>query len=125
MSDDQITQLQLDKEIDDIVRRAERHASRRICRLHLALTLSLAAVLLSGAALYFGGMVRVKPTRKAIAGFMSDPADLKIKGNRNSLIYHLPGCPNYDNIIPGNVRMFKTEADAQAARYRRARNCEE
>ena len=49
--------------------------------------------------------------------------DLKIKGNKNSKIYHLPHCPNYDDIAPKNVVWFKTHEEAQAAGYRMARNC--
>ena len=49
--------------------------------------------------------------------------DLKIKGNRKSKIYHLPGCPNYDQIAPRNVVWFKTHQEAQNAGYRMARNC--
>ena len=47
----------------------------------------------------------------------------RIKGNRNSMIYHLPGCPNYNQIAPRNIVWFSTEAEARAAGYRRAGNC--
>jgi methylphosphotriester-DNA--protein-cysteine methyltransferase len=49
--------------------------------------------------------------------------DLKIKGNKNSRIYHLPGCASYNAISPKNIVWFKTEAEATAAGYRKARNC--
>lgn len=49
--------------------------------------------------------------------------DLQIKGNRNSGIYHLPGCMSYNSISPRNVVWFKTEEEAEAAGYRKARNC--
>lgn len=49
--------------------------------------------------------------------------DAQIKGNKNSMIYHLPGCASYNQISPRNVVWFRTEAEARAAGYRKARNC--
>jgi len=49
--------------------------------------------------------------------------DLKIKGNKQSRIYHLPRCPNYEDIAERNIVWFKTHEDAKARRYRMARNC--
>ncbi len=49
--------------------------------------------------------------------------DLKIRGNRNSRIYHLKGCPNYDDIAERNIVDFKTHEEAKASGYRMARNC--
>jgi endonuclease YncB( thermonuclease family) len=46
-----------------------------------------------------------------------------IIGNRNSKIYHLPNCPDYSKVSERNRVSFKTEAEAQAAGYRKARNC--
>src|SRR5262245_21415337 len=46
-----------------------------------------------------------------------------IIGNRNSKIYHLPNCPDFSKVSERNRVPFKTEAEAQAAGYRRARNC--
>ena len=46
-----------------------------------------------------------------------------IFGNRNSKIYHLPNCPDYSKVSERNRVPFKTEAEAQAAGYRKARNC--
>lgn len=47
-----------------------------------------------------------------------------IRGNRNSKIYHLPrDCPSYSKIAPHNIVIFNSEAEAQAAGYRKARNC--
>ena len=59
------------------------------------------------------------PARRAVAA----PTSLGcvIKGNRNrrgQWIYHLPGMPYYDQTRPGEI--FCTEAEAQAAGYRRA-----
>ena len=52
-----------------------------------------------------------------------DAEDLRIKGNRNSKIYHLPGCASYSRIADRNIVWFKTSAEAEAQGYRIARNC--
>jgi endonuclease YncB( thermonuclease family) len=46
-----------------------------------------------------------------------------IIGNRNSKIYHFPNCPDYSKVSERTRLPFKTEAEAQAAGYRKARNC--
>ena len=46
-----------------------------------------------------------------------------IIGNRNSKIYHLPNCTDYSKVSERNRVPFKSEAEAQAAGYRKARNC--
>jgi endonuclease YncB( thermonuclease family) len=46
-----------------------------------------------------------------------------VRGNANSMVYHLPHCPSYDKVSPRNIRGFASEADARAAGYRRAKNC--
>jgi micrococcal nuclease len=48
---------------------------------------------------------------------------LPVLGNRKSLIYHRPDCPNYGEIAPRNRVPFKTAAEAVAAGYRLAKNC--
>lgn len=53
----------------------------------------------------------------------TETIDLKIKGNNQSRIYHLPGCPNYEDIAERNIVWFKTHEDAKARKYRMARNC--
>lgn len=51
-------------------------------------------------------------------------SDASIYGNTNSKIYHLPvGCPSYDRVSERNRQIFNTEAEAQAAGYRKAGNC--
>jgi endonuclease YncB( thermonuclease family) len=47
----------------------------------------------------------------------------QVIGNRNSKIYHLPNCPDYNKVSERNRAPFKTESEAQAAGYRKARNC--
>lgn len=44
-------------------------------------------------------------------------------GNRNSRIYHLPNCPGFNAMAPHNRVVFATGAAAEAAGYRKARNC--
>lgn len=46
----------------------------------------------------------------------------KIIGNKNSKIYHIPGGGSYGKISEENRVYFATEADAQKAGYRKARN---
>lgn len=45
----------------------------------------------------------------------------KIKGNKNSKIYHLPGTKHYNSMKESNVIYFETEKDAQDAGYRKAK----
>lgn len=47
----------------------------------------------------------------------------QIKGNKKSMIYHLPHCPNYRDISNANVVEFRTENSALEAGYRKAKNC--
>lgn len=44
----------------------------------------------------------------------------RIKGNMNSMIYHLPGQRDYNKIKPIHIRYFRTEKEARAAGFRRA-----
>ncbi|WP_244294500.1 MULTISPECIES: endonuclease [Pseudomonas] len=47
-----------------------------------------------------------------------------IIGNKNSHIYHQPqGCPSYTKVSAKNQVPFNSEAEAQAAGYRKAGNC--
>jgi len=46
-----------------------------------------------------------------------------IIGNKNSLIYHTPGCSTYGKVSPQNQTLFQNEAEAEAAGYRKAKNC--
>jgi hypothetical protein len=47
----------------------------------------------------------------------------EIRGNRKSKIYHLPNCPNYQDLSPTHVVAFPSEAQAIQAGYRKAKNC--
>ncbi len=46
-----------------------------------------------------------------------------IRGNRNSGIYHLPECPDYEKISLRNRVSFGTEAEARQNGFRKAGNC--
>ncbi|MEJ6349036.1 hypothetical protein R4Y45_07355 [Holzapfeliella sp. He02] len=45
-----------------------------------------------------------------------------IKGNINSKIYHVPGGKSYNKLSEANTVYFNSEAEAQAAGYKRAKN---
>jgi|SRR5262245_4259315 len=60
---------------------------------------------------------------KAPGGKPTAPATGPVIGNRASKIYHLPNCPDYSKVSERNRVSFKSEAEAEAARYRKARNC--
>jgi hypothetical protein len=47
----------------------------------------------------------------------------QIIGNKNSRIYHRPDCPDYQKVSEKNRVYFKSEAEAEQAEFRRARNC--
>jgi hypothetical protein len=47
----------------------------------------------------------------------------KVLGNKNSKVYHLPNCPGYTGMNPASRITFPTEAEAQQAGYRKAKNC--
>lgn len=54
-------------------------------------------------------------------GYTTDTTQGKIKGNKNSMIYHVPGGASYDKISVNNVVYFDTEQDAINAGYRKAK----
>jgi endonuclease YncB( thermonuclease family) len=52
-----------------------------------------------------------------------DSQNKVIRGNRRSMIYHWPGCPNYDDIAMHNRVLFSSRLEAEQTGYRAARNC--
>lgn len=60
---------------------------------------------------------------QAAAPARPDTRPAPVVGNRRSGIYHLPHCPSYADVSPGNRVPFATSREAEAAGYRRARNC--
>ena len=47
----------------------------------------------------------------------------KVHGNRHSKVYRVPGCKGYAGMRPASVVPFATEAEAQQAGYRKAKDC--
>ena len=47
----------------------------------------------------------------------------RIIGNRNSMIYHLPNCPDYTKVAERNRHYFDSRDEAERAGFRQARNC--
>ena len=47
----------------------------------------------------------------------------EIIGNKNSKIYHKPGCPGYNSVSEKNQVRFKNAEEAEAAGFKRAGNC--
>lgn len=62
-------------------------------------------------------------TNQTVQPSPSEIVDLKIKGNKQSRIYHLPRCPNYNDIAERNIVWFKTREEAEAKKFRMAKNC--
>ena len=51
------------------------------------------------------------------------PNQGQIIGNKNSKIYHVPGCSTYNSVSEKNRVLFNTTDDAEKAGYRRAKTC--
>ena len=50
-------------------------------------------------------------------------SDGAVRGNTRRKIYHLSGCPGFATISAANLITFPSEAEAQQAGYRKAKNC--
>jgi deoxyribonuclease-1 len=50
-------------------------------------------------------------------------SDAKIIGNKNSKVYHLPGCSSYGRVSEKNQIKFESAAEAEEAGYKLAGNC--
>lgn len=71
-----------------------------------------------------GVVAATSQTRPAPVPQPSPALNGAIHGNQRSRVYHLPqGCPSYDQISQSNRVLFKTEAEAVSAGYRKAGNC--
>ena len=46
-----------------------------------------------------------------------------VRGNKRSKVYHLSGCPGFNTMNAENIITFPSEAEAQQAGYRKAKNC--
>ena len=62
-------------------------------------------------------------TRQASTAPPATAADGAVHGNRHSKVYRVPGCKGYATMNPTSVMAFATEAEAQQAGYRRAKDC--
>jgi endonuclease YncB( thermonuclease family)/methylphosphotriester-DNA--protein-cysteine methyltransferase len=56
-------------------------------------------------------------------GKLDGNSSLKTIGNKNSKIFHLPGCSGYDRVSEKNRVYFNSAAEAESAGYRIAKNC--
>jgi deoxyribonuclease-1 len=54
---------------------------------------------------------------------VTDSANGEVHGNKHSKIYHLSSCPGYTGMNPASIVTFPSEAKAQQAGYRKAKNC--
>ena len=65
-----------------------------------------------------------KATRSATKLVPVSPSlELVIIGNKNSKIYHLPGCAGYNSVSEKNQVRFQNAAEAEKAGFRLAGNC--
>lgn len=62
-------------------------------------------------------------TAPAPSAPVSTPSSGQIIGNRNSRIYHAPGCPDYNKVSEKNRVYFNNQTEAERAGFRKARNC--
>jgi hypothetical protein len=71
-------------------------------------------------------LTQIASHETGIAPAVTSPAAASsgnVRGNKHSKIYHLPGCPGFEAMSPANIVAFASEAEAQQAGYRKARNC--
>jgi len=61
-------------------------------------------------------------TSISVTGGQSDSSS-KIIGNKNSKIFHTPGCSSYDSVSEKNRVYFPSAEEAEKAGYRKAKNC--
>jgi endonuclease YncB( thermonuclease family)/methylphosphotriester-DNA--protein-cysteine methyltransferase len=66
---------------------------------------------------------KTTPMPKPSAAAADTAMSAEVVGNKNSKIYHNPGCPGYKSVSEKNRVYFKTAAEAEAAGYTRAKNC--
>ena len=62
-------------------------------------------------------------TRQASTAPPAAETDGAVHGNLRSKVYRVPGCKGYAGMTPASVVPFATEAAAQQAGYRRAKDC--
>ena len=67
--------------------------------------------------------VQADPVLSPPNGHSNGLADGKIIGNKNSKIYHLPGCSSYTKVSEKNQIKFESVEAAEKAGYKLAGNC--
>lgn len=67
--------------------------------------------------------IRLDPMLSSPNGNSNGLSDRRIIGNRNSKVYHLPGCSSYGRVSEKNQIRFDNEAEAEKAGYKLAGNC--
>lgn len=63
--------------------------------------------------------------QKTRSNYINEIVDGEIRGNRQSKIFHLAKCPNYNDIDSDNLVKFESVDKAEKAGFRFARNCSE
>lgn len=66
---------------------------------------------------------KTTPTPKPAESATDTASSGDVVGNKNSKIYHNPGCPGYKSVSEKNRVFFKTAEEAETAGYKRAKNC--
>lgn len=66
---------------------------------------------------------QVTAVRQDVPVSVTSNSALKTVGNKNSKIFHLPGCSGYDRVSEKNRVYFNSVAEAESAGYRIAKNC--
>lgn len=67
--------------------------------------------------------IQADPVLSPPNGHSTGLSDGKIIGNKNSKVYHLPGCASYSRVSEKNQVKFETAAEAEKAGYKLAGNC--
>jgi endonuclease YncB( thermonuclease family) len=68
-----------------------------------------------------GAIAGASPETRGLADIPAEGAP--VIGNRRSMVYHLPECPDYAKVSEKNRVPFASPADAEAAGYRKSGNC--
>jgi phosphatidylserine/phosphatidylglycerophosphate/cardiolipin synthase-like enzyme len=63
------------------------------------------------------------PYRRGASTPPATEATGDVHGNRHSKVYRVPDCKGYAGMRPASVVPFATEAEAQRAGYRKAKDC--
>lgn len=74
-------------------------------------------------AVHAAATVQADPVLFPPNGHSNGLSDGKIIGNKNSKVYHLPGCSSYGRVSERNQVKFDTAAEAEKAGYKLAGNC--